>query len=295
MIPCPSSSNNESWKTRTRSSLPGETQARLGPELSYLREVSRDPSSLVDRLAAAQVTVVGLGAVGAVAAMALAAAGIGRVRCVDSSAVSAADPYLAQIFESDDVGRSRAATTREKIRGVNRSTSVEVVDDQMQSEAELEASIEGSSFVLGCLDPGLAAMTRKLNRACLAQRIAWSSAIVSAYEGVVGPTVVPYETACFQCYELRAISCTDDPSETVAALRHREERNTDESPHRENLAFGAGIVGQLLALEAFKALIGLTPPTAGRIVTVDFWSLALTHHVVLRKPWCPACFPSAEA
>ena len=71
----------------------------------------------------------------------------------------------------------------------------------------------------------------------------------------------------------------------LADLRQQDARKADESRHRENLAFGAGIVGHLLALEAFKALTGLRPPTAGRILTVDFWSPAMREHVVLRKPW----------
>lgn len=274
--------------------LSADVQERLAPQLSYLREVSPDPSQVIDRLAKAEVTVVGVGAIGAVAATALGAANVGRVRCVDGSAVSAADPYLSQTFSLDDVGRSRAEATRDRIHAVNPSTAVEVLLDELRTDEDAAGAIAGSDFVLGCLDPGLASTAYKLNRACLSQRMPWASATVSAFEGVVGPTVIPYETACFLCYQMRTVACTDDPVDTLADLRQRDERRTDESLYRENLAFGAGIVGQLLALEAFKALLGFRPATAGRIVTIDFMTCAMKQHVVLRQPSCPACLVSGK-
>jgi molybdopterin-synthase adenylyltransferase len=272
-----------------------EVGERLEPQLAYLREVSPDPAKVIDRLAEATVTVVGLGAVGTVAATALAAANVGRVRCVDNAAVSPADPFLAQLFSVNDVGRGRADVTRARIMTVNPTTSVEVLADELQTDEDVAVAIEGSDFVLGCLDPGLASVTYKLNRACLAQRVPWSAGSATAFEGIVGPTVIPYETACYVCYQMRWVACADDPVDALAELKRQDLDRIDASPYRENLAFGAGIVGQLLALEAFKALIGLKPPTAGRLLTVDFVGIAMRQHLVLRKPWCPACFPSSGA
>jgi molybdopterin-synthase adenylyltransferase len=271
--------------------IPADVQERLAPQVSYLREVARDPGRVIERLAAAEVTVVGLGAVGAVAATALAASNVGKVRCVDGAAVSASDPFLAQIFRLDDVGRPRAEVTCERIRAVNPATSIEVVDGDLQTDEDVAAAIAGSDFVLGCLDPGLAAITYKLNRACLSERISWSAGTVSAFEGIVGPTVIPHETACYLCYQMRAIACADDPEGALADLGQRDRSRTDESPQRENLAFGAGIVGNLLALEAFKALTGERPTTAGRIAVVDLAGCTMRQHVVLRHPSCAACFP----
>jgi adenylyltransferase/sulfurtransferase len=275
--------------------IPLDVQERLGPQVSYLREVGADPGQVIDRLARADVSVVGLGAVGAIAAAALAASNVGKLRCIDGSAVSPADPFLAQVFGLDDVGRLRAEVTRERIRAVNPATAVEVLSDDMQTDEDVAAAVAGSDFVLGCLDPGLSAIMYKLNRACLSQHISWSAGTVSAFEGIVGPTVIPHETACHLCYRMRTVACADDPAGALADLAQRDRSRTDESPHRENLAFGAGIVANLLALEAFKTLTGVRPTTAGRILIVDFASCTMKQHVVLRQPSCPACFPSGEA
>jgi molybdopterin-synthase adenylyltransferase len=274
--------------------LPTETYERLGPQLSYLEEVGPDPALIVDRLAGSRVAVVGLGALGAVAATALAAAGVGNVRCVDSSSVSPADPFLAQLFGLSDVGRSRAEVTRDRIRAVCPATSVEVWPDDLRTDEDVANAIEGSDFVLGCVDPGLASITYKLNRACLKLRTWWSTGTFSAFEGIVGPMVIPHETACYLCYQGRVVACRDDPIDALADLKQQDESKEDTSMFRENLAFGAGIVGNLLALQAFQALTGSRPATVGRILSVDFMSSTMSQHVVLRKPWCPACFSAGQ-
>jgi hypothetical protein len=51
------------------------------------------------------------------------------------------------------------------------------------------------------------------------------------------------------------------------------------------------MAGQLAGLEALKAI---TEPallaTRGSVQVFDLRDLSSTLHVVLRKPWCPACF-----
>lgn len=267
---------------------------RMEPQLNYFREVSDDPRAVQDRLAAVLVTVVGLGALGAVAATALAAAGVGHIRFVESLPVARTDPFLSQLFSLGDVGKPRAAVVEARIAAVNPATQVESVGEKLETDADVAGVIAGSDFVLGCLDPGLASLTYKLNRACLQTHIPWCAGETSAFEGVVGPTVLPHDTACYLCYQMRLVACTEDPGEALAGLKHLDRRNSDDSGHRENLAFGAGIVGNMMALEAFKTLIGGRSSTAGKVVVLDFGQATSQKHVVLRKPWCPACFVSIE-
>jgi hypothetical protein len=64
---------------------------------------------------------------------------------------------------------------------------------------------------------------------------------------------------------------------------------------RENLNFAAGLAAHLLGLEVLKQVSGVLPsPTVGRIAVFDLVELSIKKHVVLRKPWCPACFPTGH-
>jgi adenylyltransferase/sulfurtransferase len=273
-----------------RMPLSAEVQRRMEPQLNYLRELHPAPAEVLERLGAATVSVVGMGALGAVAATALAAAGVGSVRCVDSLPVTITDPYLAQLFSLDDVGLPRVDVVRRRIRAVNPAATVELIADELPDETAMREAVAGSTFVLGCVDPGLSSLMYRLNRACLAERIPWCAGRVTAFDGLVGPTVIPYESACYLCYQMRAVACADDPEEAMIALKEQDRRKSDDSPHRENLAFGAGMVGHLLGLEAFKAVTGGRPASAGRLLTVDMMQGTMIKHVVLRKPWCPDCF-----
>ena len=269
--------------------------ARLAPQMNYLHEVSSDPALVRQRVERASVTVVGLGSIGAVAATALAAANVGHVCCVDDSAVSAADPHLAQLFELTDVGSPRAEVTRNKIRAVNPVVSVVAHTDPLRTDDDVARAVDGADFVLGCLDPGRGAITDMLNRACLAQRTPWSLGTATAFEGIVGPTVIPYETACYRCYQSRTVANQDDPADALRKLEADYEDGVDMSASRENTAFASGIVGHLLALQAFQFLVGLWPKSAGRVLVVDFLTSTMSEHVVLRKPWCSACFSRRES
>jgi len=263
---------------------------RLAPQLNYFREIGEDPVCLQKRLADSTVAVVGLGAFGAVAAGAMAATGVGRILCIDHLPVVSTDAFLSQVFSLKDVGKLRISVVRGILESLNPSLKVDLIGDPLSGDEEMEAAIAGSNFVLGCLDPGLSAFTYKLNRACLKRRIPWCSGEVSAFEGVVGPTVFPFQTACYLCYHMRMVACADDPQDALSGLKHLDRRKRDESSFRENLAFGTGIVGNMIALEAFKHLTGTRPSTSGKVVTLDFLRARSEHHVVLRKPWCPACF-----
>jgi len=274
--------------------IPDGDRARFGPQLAYVQEMSADPGLVHERLASSRVAIVGLGAVGTVAATALAPANVGYVRCVDDAEVSPADPHLAQLFGLADVGSLRAEATGAKIAAVNPGASVDARTGPLRSDDDVAAAVDGSDFVLGCLDPGLAAITDTLNRACLARRIPWSHATATAFEGIVGPTVIPYETACYRCYLSRMVACEDDPAAALRELEARFDDSADFSAHRENLPFAAGIVGHLLALQAFHFLVGVRPRSAGRVLVVDFLTSTMREHVVLRKPWCSACFAASD-
>jgi adenylyltransferase/sulfurtransferase len=248
------------------------------------------------KLAAATVVVLGLGAVGASASLALAASGVGKWRLIDHLRVSPADPYLSAVYTSDDIGAGRAEIVRRRLEQIAPHAPIEVQNAPLETDAEVAASIGGSDFVLCCIDSGQASLVYKLNRVCLASGTPWIACESSAAEIVVGPLVVPGRTACHLCYKMRLVAGSETPEDEFAFQSFLDRRKQDDSMHRQNLVFSAGLGAQLVALEAFKQLTGvLTPATRGRIFVFDTMHLTSTPHVVLRKPWCPACSPAAAS
>jgi adenylyltransferase/sulfurtransferase len=172
---------------------------------------------------------------------------------------------------------------------------VELIGDPLETDAHVAQALDGTNLVLGCLDPGLASLTYRVNRAALQGRIPCCFGEVSAFEGIVGPSVIPFESACYLCYQMRVVACAEDPEDAFAGLKHLDRRRVDDSAVRENLPFCAGIVGNMVALEGFKLLLGGRSSTVGNVMIIDFTRGTSAKHIVLRKPWCPACFEANAA
>ena len=267
-----------------------EAPARLEHQLNFFHEAGLDPERAQDRLANATVSIVGMGPLGAAAAMALAAAGVGNLRCVDAGEVLPSDPMLNPQFQPADVGKLRAEIVCGKAVALLPDMKATAYTEPLETDEAVLHMIAGSGFAIGCVDQSMSNLMYRLNRACLQAGLRWTAGSVSAFEGIMGPTVTPFETACYLCYRMRAVACTENPEEEFAQLRFLDRRKRDDSGRRENLVFGPAIIGNMLALETFRALLGLPVSASGRVVVFDLMESTSQKHVVLRKPWCPACF-----
>jgi len=272
-------------------SLTEETCIQLAPQLNFFHELDLSVKETQQRLAKSTVTIFGMGGAGAAATLSLAGAQVGTIRCVDALPVAPSDPFIAPAFPPESVGRPRAEVIARAISALTQQVNVVPYTNTLETDDDVFGAIEGSDFVVCCADTGLASLFYKVNRACLRARVRWIACSVSAFEGVVGPTIEPFKTACYLCYQMRAAACAKHPDEAVSFLEFLDARKQDDSGVRENHAFGAGAIGNLVGLEAFKALTGaIDPPTLGHILVFDFLQLSSSTHSVLRKPWCPACF-----
>lgn len=166
---------------------------------------------------------------------------------------------------------------------------VGVVRRMADNCTDIRSVLEGAQCAVVAVDAGLSSILYQVNRACLELRIPWTSAMLAAHEGLFGPTVIPGRTPCYLCYKMRAVACASDPGAAFAFERFLDERKVDDSGRRESLPFLSGVLGHLLGLEAMKLLAGLQPSAAGTLMVINFLTMETSRHLVLRKPWCPAC------
>jgi adenylyltransferase/sulfurtransferase len=169
-------------------------------------------------------------------------------------------------------------------------TVVALIDAPLETDADVAAAIGAADLVLCCVDAGRASLAYKLNRVCIIAGKTWIACDGSAAEIAVGPTITPGRTPCYLCYKMRLVAGSETPEDEFAFQNFLDRHKRDESAHRQNLVFSAGLGANFLALEAFKHLSGvMAPVTRGRVFVFDTMQLAMTTRVVLRKPWCPAC------
>lgn len=129
-----------------------------------------------------------------------------------------------------------------------------------------------------------------INRSCLATGVPWLLVRPDARDIWIGPLLRPGATACWECLMNRrrtrrrihaVLGASEGGALTVPML------STDRS---------AGLVGRLVALEVVKVLRGIgppasadAPPSASHILTLAVSDWSASHHVVVRRPQCPAC------
>jgi bacteriocin biosynthesis cyclodehydratase domain-containing protein len=243
----------------------------------------RTELELQTRVKRAHVVVFGLGRIGSQLVRALALAGVGKITAIDSEPVSDADVYCDSLFDSVDESLSRSEGARRIVCAAN--PHVEFVSaPEPSGRDELHVQLEGSEFAVLCRDHFDPAEYEVFNLTALATRTPWTSARMSGFEFHMGPTVLPFATCCFRCFELRQKSNLPDPGEYAVVerfLSHQRLRS-------ETLAFtpGAGLV----ALEVLKAITWfMTPAACDHLYVLDLLTMQSTLHPMLKIPRCTAC------
>jgi ribosomal protein S12 methylthiotransferase accessory factor len=240
-------------------------------------------------LTTSRVLLVGLEPWGAAAAMDLAAAGLGAVHLLDDAFVTEDDLDPATPFVAADRGRPRAAALSEAIARAAPWCAVSSGPLRAAPERALMLDDARWDLVLACA-PG-----DDLLVLSSVARFAHDAGAVSLYacldglEAVIGPAVVPGETACWNCCRLRRLANSPtveaDRSLHAALLAARPGRRA-----RTYLAPTAGVLGHAIAPAAIALLADpRSSPLAGRIAVRSLTRLTTSTHAVLRLPWCDVC------
>jgi molybdopterin-synthase adenylyltransferase len=267
----------------------------LRPQMNVFHELSTDPEQSLMRLMQAKVAIFGLHGLGASCALGLAGSGVGSLVCVDAGKVSATDAYFSPAYRATDGGLSRVDVVGQRIEAISKHTKYIPYVNELESDEDVRRIVEGCDFVRNCLDEGQISLAYKLNRVCLSLGVRFTTIQASGVEVTLGPTVEPKHTACFMCYKMRSVACADNPEAEFAFQGFLDRRRQDDSHRHANLSFGVNIAAQLAGVETLKVLTGLPGTSArGRIHVLNLLDMSMQTHLVLRKPWCPACLVSWE-
>lgn len=222
-----------------------------------------------ERLCRASVLVLGLGGLGCPAALYLAAAGVGRLVLADGDAVELGNLQRQTAHGVADLGRSKAESAAETLRGINPEVALEVVP-RHQDEASLQALLETVDLAVDCSDNY--PVRYALNRACLRRGIPLVSAAAVRAEGQIAVFHPATGGGCYRCLypEAGAESALSCSASGV-------------------LGPVVGTLGSLQALEAIKLLSGYGEPLVGRLLVLDLAAMDVRRLGLERRPGCPDC------
>ena len=221
------------------------------------------------KLRDARVLIVGVGGLGAPAALYLAAAGVGRLGLVDHDEVALHNLQRQVLFDTPSVGTPKTAAARARLEALNPEVAIDTWQTAL-TRTNARGIIADYDVVLDCTD---AFATRYLlNDACVLEGKPLVQASVHRFEGRLSV----YATAEGPCY--RCVHPTPPAPGTVA-----------DCATGGVLGVLPGILGALQATEAIKLVLGIGAPLVGRLLLVDALG-AQMHEVALAKdPGCAWC------
>ena len=243
-----------------------------GHDDAYWSLFEATPGDAAARLRAATVLIAGLGGVGRAVARLLATGGIGRLLLLDPRPVAQA------------VASELAATGAETVPIIAGLDGLDCLD-RILGDASL-VILAGDTMSLAGYD--------RINQACLQHGTPWTSARIDRTRGIVGPFVVPRQTACFTCYELRSRANAEFPRDHEALHRHWKQAAAPSAPWPGLAAF-AEMLGACVALDAQRMLgLGSLSAFLGRVLHWDAHGCEQRFHPLLKLPRCPACSRTRE-
>ncbi len=220
-----------------------------------------------EKLLNARVMIVGMGGLGAPAALYLAAAGVGSLVIADYDHVEASNLQRQIIHDSDAVGEPKVASARRSLERLNPEVAVEALPDRL-TEEDLLTQARRCDVVLDATDNFVTRYA--VNDACWAAGTPLVSGAAIRWEGQVAvfDPRLP-DTPCYRCLYREgndeALNCAENG--VIAPL--------------------VGIIGTCQALETIKLLCGVGETLAGYVLYFDARHMEWRKLRLKQDPQCP--------
>ena len=258
-------------------------------QTAFFRKWTNNPEELTRRLRSARVLIVGLEPWGAVAASEIVASGIGALHLLDDGHVRQNDLVLTRAWSNRQLGRPRGEALVEALAEV--APECRVTAGVLSRGGDSQIALEDTNWdlIICSLGGDELLLLRSLAQFAHVNSVPSLFGYIDGLDAIVGPFVIPGQTACWNCSRLRQLANVDHP-ETLHGLHASLLLKRPRPRLRTYLAPMAALAGHLLALEGLKIVSQYTPSLlAGRLLVQNLVTFETTVHTVIRLPWCDIC------
>jgi sulfur-carrier protein adenylyltransferase/sulfurtransferase len=222
------------------------------------------------RIKASGVLCIGTGGLGSPVALYLAAAGVGRLGLVDYDTVDFSNLQRQILHGTDDVGRKKLNSARDRIKAINPNVQVELYDTMFRSENAMQL-VQGYDIVIDGTDNF---PTRYLsNDVCVLTKKPNIYGSIFRFDGQCTVFAPHLGGPCYRCMFPEPPPPGMVPSCAEGGV----------------LGVLPGIIGVMQAIEAIKMIIGIGESLIGRLVSFDALKLRFKEFKIRKDPNCPIC------
>ena len=241
-----------------------EQQARYARHIRLPQIGEQGQQAILD----ASALIVGVGGLGAPAAMYLAAAGIGRLVLSDYDIVETSNLQRQIIHREAAVGENKVDSGRQTLAALNSECQVDVIGYQLDDD-ELREAIDSVDIVLDCSDNYPTRFA--VNRFCVETATPLVTGAAIRLEGQIMNYQPGLDSACYQCL-------------------YTEAYGNEESCELEGiLGPVVGVIGTMQAVQTLLLLAGQGEEMANRLLLFDALSMHWQSVRLPKNPTCPAC------
>jgi molybdopterin-synthase adenylyltransferase len=220
---------------------------------------------------AATVAVIGAGGIGAPVLQYLAAAGVGHLVIIDDDTVSLSNLQRQVIFDTTDVGLSKARRAGERAVAINPDVAVTVHQKRINAD-NATALLAGADVIVDGSDNFATRLT--VADTAYALHIPLVSAAIGQFHGQLG-TWRGWETdqPCYRCYVGDAHDSDDCDSCADVGV----------------LGAMTGVMGSYAALEAIRVVHPFGDAQAGKLHIIDGLAPSMRSIRMPKDPGCRTC------
>ena len=270
---------------------PPDPEARaMLPFLEFLESIGISAPDARKNLARLRVAVFGLEGHGAHVAAGLAQCGVGKLVLVDPFPYQLENKSLMPSLEPANTGRNLEDTVATALQAAYPVSRITASGGVALDRERITALAAGAHLLVGCFDKGFSSTHHWMNRASLSMKIPALFAECAGHIGRIGPLVLPGKTACYMCYRMRRLACTEDFNLAMSYEEFLDKLKRPSMHTRATLPGLPAYVGSLVTIEVIKYLLSLSPPAlADKILEFDAFSLLTAWHPIVRRADCPVC------
>lgn len=221
-----------------------------------------------ERLINSKVLLIGAGGLGSPNALYLASAGVGTIGIADGDTVSLSNLQRQVIHFTDDIGKLKVESAREKMGKVNPDVKV-IAYPEFITEHNAMDLIGDYDFIIDCTDSF--ASKYLVNDACVLANKPFCAGGVVKY-GAQIMTHVP-GSACYRCFFPEPPAENDVETCSMVGV----------------LSPVVGVMGTIQATEAIKYLAGVGTLLTNTLLTFDALMMQFSRIDFSRDVHCPIC------
>lgn len=212
--------------------------------------------------------IAGAGGLGSVVSLYMVAAGFGKIIVADCDKVDLSNLNRQVLHWTGDVGKSKARSAEETLKGINPEIEVEALEETID-EKNIEVLLQGCDIIMDAMDNF--PIRYLLNKTALKKGIPLFHGAICGFQGQA-TTVIPGKTACLRCIFPKA-----PPAETFPALGST-----------------CGVIGSVQVTEAVKYTLGEGELLENRLLLWDGLDSRMEEISLEPNPNCKECGDCSE-